>query len=296
MKNLLILSALLFLVLNSFSQVGINTNNPRGVFHIDGNGDNASTPTVAQLKNDLIAKVDANGEMYVNMGSEGHTSSQFGLYDTNKALGLNRVALTSTTDITTVPSPGKGLFVYDNNTNYMYYYSGYMWLRIEDTPYENTSVRTYNLLTNDAATPTNPNQSIQVFSKAHTPNGTADGALMKFTSTGTIPIDEKGSYGFSIRLYGGPGAFTPTPANKTYYVYMTKAGSNSILDCIQIDLYAYTGRPISYTATFYADLEANDEVCFYWAHNQATTTTCYLVVAASGAVNANRTSLLYWKF
>ncbi|SHF18710.1 hypothetical protein [Dysgonomonas macrotermitis] len=283
MKNLLILSVLFFLVLNSYSQVGINTSNPRGVFHIDGNGDNASTPTVAQLKNDLIAQVDANGEMYVNMGSEGHTSSQFGLYDTNKALGLNRVALTSTTDITTVPSPGKGLFVYDTNTNYMHYYSGYMWLRIEDTPYENTSVRTNNLLE-------------RAYSLPHTPTGIAEGTLLKFTSTGTITIDEKGSYGFSIRLYGGPGTFTPTPANKTYYVYMTKAGSTSILDCIQIDLYVYTGRPISYTATFYADLEANDEVCFYWAHDQATTTTCYLVHSTEGAINSNRASMLYWKF
>ncbi|UKB78674.1 hypothetical protein [Chryseobacterium sp. MEBOG07] len=48
--------ALLFSV-GVFCQVGINTTNPQGTFHVDGGKDNASTgvPTVSQQANDFVA-------------------------------------------------------------------------------------------------------------------------------------------------------------------------------------------------------------------------------------------------
>lgn len=38
----------------AYSQVGINTSNPFGLFHVDGKGDNSLSPTLTEQANDLI--------------------------------------------------------------------------------------------------------------------------------------------------------------------------------------------------------------------------------------------------
>ncbi|MBP2614936.1 hypothetical protein [Chryseobacterium jejuense] len=55
MKKTIFLPLFLISIL-TFSQVGINTNNPQGTFHIDGNKDNpvAGTPNIAQQANDFV--------------------------------------------------------------------------------------------------------------------------------------------------------------------------------------------------------------------------------------------------
>ncbi|UKB78675.1 hypothetical protein [Chryseobacterium sp. MEBOG07] len=47
---------------SAFSQVGINTANPQGTFHVDGAKDNASTgvPTVSQQANDFVVTSEGN--------------------------------------------------------------------------------------------------------------------------------------------------------------------------------------------------------------------------------------------
>lgn len=47
------------------SQVAINTQNPLGIFHIDGKGDNLVTPTSAQIANDFVVTSDG----YVGIAS-----------------------------------------------------------------------------------------------------------------------------------------------------------------------------------------------------------------------------------
>ncbi|WP_343687399.1 hypothetical protein [Chryseobacterium gleum] len=61
MKKIIISSGMLFSNL-VFSQVGINTPNPQGSFHVDGAKDNASTgvPTVAQQSNDFVVLSNGN--------------------------------------------------------------------------------------------------------------------------------------------------------------------------------------------------------------------------------------------
>ncbi|WP_336965135.1 hypothetical protein [Chryseobacterium contaminans] len=61
MKKIIILSGILFSTL-VFSQVGINTPNPQGSFHVDGAKDNVSTgiPTVAQQSNDFVVLSNGN--------------------------------------------------------------------------------------------------------------------------------------------------------------------------------------------------------------------------------------------
>ncbi|WP_426479208.1 hypothetical protein ACP3T3_07080 [Chryseobacterium sp. CBSDS_008] len=59
-KNILVLTA--FLSSMMYSQVGINTQNPQGIFNIDGGGDNPVTgvPTPIQQSNDLMMSAAGN--------------------------------------------------------------------------------------------------------------------------------------------------------------------------------------------------------------------------------------------
>ncbi|CAM2885487.1 hypothetical protein DRF59_08065 [Chryseobacterium flavum] len=61
MKKIIILSGILFSNL-VFSQVGINTPNPQGSFHVDGAKDNVSTgvPTIVQQSNDFTVLSNGN--------------------------------------------------------------------------------------------------------------------------------------------------------------------------------------------------------------------------------------------
>lgn len=61
MKNITMFTALLFSA-SAFSQVGINTGNPQGVFNIDAAKDNplTGTPSLAQQANDVIVTSSGN--------------------------------------------------------------------------------------------------------------------------------------------------------------------------------------------------------------------------------------------
>ncbi|PKF74494.1 hypothetical protein [Chryseobacterium sp. PMSZPI] len=61
MKKIIMLSGVLFSGL-AFSQIGVNTPNPQGTFHVDGAKDNASTgvPTIAQQANDFVVLNNGN--------------------------------------------------------------------------------------------------------------------------------------------------------------------------------------------------------------------------------------------
>lgn len=61
MKNTIVLSTLLFSAF-AFGQVGVNTQNPQGTFHIDGAKDNPSTgtPSILQQANDVIINSSGN--------------------------------------------------------------------------------------------------------------------------------------------------------------------------------------------------------------------------------------------
>lgn len=61
MKKIIISSGILFYNL-VFAQVGVNTPNPQGTFHVDGAKDNVSTgvPTVAQQSNDFVVLSNGN--------------------------------------------------------------------------------------------------------------------------------------------------------------------------------------------------------------------------------------------
>jgi len=58
-KRLIMVSSILFTISLS-AQVGINTTNPLGIFHVDAAKDNAANPTAAQTANDFVVNSSGN--------------------------------------------------------------------------------------------------------------------------------------------------------------------------------------------------------------------------------------------
>lgn len=92
MKKILLLAGNLLFVCLVNAQVGINTSNPLGTFHIDGAKDNAATPTAAQAANDFIVTSSGNvGAGTINPTTKLHvnssTSPAFRLVDGTQGAG-----------------------------------------------------------------------------------------------------------------------------------------------------------------------------------------------------------------
>lgn len=96
----------------SSAQVGVGTNNPAGAFHVDGNKDNATSPTAAQTDNDFIITSAGSAALGTTTVD---ASAKFQINATNKGMLIPRVTLTAPNDGTTIPSPAKGLIVYNTN-------------------------------------------------------------------------------------------------------------------------------------------------------------------------------------
>ncbi|CVK15576.1 hypothetical protein Ga0061079_102122 [Apibacter mensalis] len=131
MKTKFIFLGMLSIPILALSQVGINTNNPQGILHVDGGKDNPefNTPNTAQEANDFI--VTSNG----NVGIGTVTPDASSILELNVD-GLNsgskkgflgpRVALKSNTDTITIPKPANGLLVYNLGTDPNFVYTGYI--------------------------------------------------------------------------------------------------------------------------------------------------------------------------
>ena len=124
-----------------YSQVGINTTNPQGIFHVDGARDNPSTgvPTIAQQSNDLI--VTSSGSLGIGTSTP-NASAMLDINVDGLAAGSKKgflgpkAALTSQTDQATIPSPAVGLLVYNTGTAGLTY-NGYVF-------WNGTEWRTFN--------------------------------------------------------------------------------------------------------------------------------------------------------
>lgn len=145
MKTKFIFLGMLLIPILASSQVGINTNNPQGILHVDGANDNPefNAPTTAQVANDFI--VTSNGA--VGIGTITPDASSIlelnvdGLNSGSKKGFLGpRVALKSNTDTITIPKPANGLLVYNLGTDPNFVYTGYIfwngtqWKSIDGRP------------------------------------------------------------------------------------------------------------------------------------------------------------------
>ncbi|SEH49071.1 hypothetical protein [Chryseobacterium culicis] len=128
----IILSIAIVAYAKFYSQVGINTSNPQGMFNIDGKKDNnpIGTPTIGQQANDFVITED---------GSAGIGTT---LPDASAILELNvnqlltgkqkgflgpRLALNSYNDSSTIPNPALGLLVFNLGTISTFTYVGYVY-------------------------------------------------------------------------------------------------------------------------------------------------------------------------
>jgi hypothetical protein len=133
-KNLL----LLLLSAYSFAQVGINTSNPQGIFHVDGAKDNPSTgvPSADQQNNDFV--VTNTGSVGVGITTPDN-SAKLDITSSNKGALLPRIALTSSTDQTTISSPATGLLVYNTGTAGLTFKGYVFWSGTEWRTFNNSS-------------------------------------------------------------------------------------------------------------------------------------------------------------
>ncbi len=131
--------------MSAYAQVGVNTVNPTGVFHVDGSKDNPNTgnPTVAQQANDFV--VTAAGS--VGIGTSAPNASAIldinvdGLPSGSKKGFLGpKAALTSNTDQVTIPSPATGLLVYNSGTGGLSYNGYIFWNGSEWRTFNNGSL------------------------------------------------------------------------------------------------------------------------------------------------------------
>lgn len=144
MKKIILVVAIGFFI-SVHSQVGINTSNPRGVFHVDGSKDNVDTgnPTAAQQSNDFIVTSSGN----VGIGTAAPNASAIldinvdGLASGSKKGFLGpKAALTSATDQVTIPAPATGLLVYNLETSGLVYNGYVFWNGVEWRTFNNGSL------------------------------------------------------------------------------------------------------------------------------------------------------------
>lgn len=138
-------------------QIGVNTSNPQGTFHIDGAKDNALTgsPTPAQLANDVVVSISGNvglgtlspsakldvasaitsKAIRITDGSEGNgkilTSNTDGFGTWSVAPTATKAIVTATTTSTATTSATQGVFTYIPDLRLNFPVSGYYSLSIE---------------------------------------------------------------------------------------------------------------------------------------------------------------------
>jgi hypothetical protein len=130
MKKIIYTATLLLSTL-AFSQVGINTENPQGIFNIDGGKNNATTgaPTAPQQKDDFVVLADGS----VGIGTTTPNASAILELNVNelasgskKGFLAPKVPLKAYNDATTIPSPATGLLVYNTGEETTFTYQGYV--------------------------------------------------------------------------------------------------------------------------------------------------------------------------
>lgn len=287
--------------LTAKAQVGINTNNTQGVFHIDALGNNitSGTPSTTEMTDDIVVAANSASGINVSVGGKTATNSsaQLALLDANKALLLNRVALTDLRDIITIPNPLTGTIVYNTATSGSYpdtivpgyyYFNGVVWYKWQygrvDSELSQRDLLTYCTSTevpglNDSSSP----------------------MLATLADFGTITIEEDGVYIFSFRLYGyivpiSTGGSVPAFTRTQNYLYMMKNGSVKV-DAIEINVPSILGgtsltNPYTHTATMQATFSKNDVVTFRLGHAAGW---YGWQLRANPIMGAVKTSLIYWK-
>ncbi len=96
MKKIVLLVAAIITIVLVNAQVGVNTDNPQGIFNVDGAEDNPSTgtPTTAQQGNDFV--VTSDGSVGVGTTSP-NTYAKLHVASGSQGILIPNISLTSNT-------------------------------------------------------------------------------------------------------------------------------------------------------------------------------------------------------
>lgn len=134
-KDLIVTTVLVSFAALCSAQVGINTDNPKGVLHIDGKSSatttnpSTGTPTAIQASDDFVVTSSGATSLGTLLPD---SSAMLDIYSSNKGILIPRVNLTSNTlDLDGVAGQATGLLVYNTGnttvTEGYYYWDGGQW-------------------------------------------------------------------------------------------------------------------------------------------------------------------------
>ena len=281
---------LLILGLSTFlaqAQVGINTKNPQGVFHIDPL---SNTVASTGILDDFIVANDGKGGISVALGGIPAANASLSMNDPNQGFLPNRVELTSVTDRTTVPNPVQGMLVYntgrrgvfpDNTIPGIYVYNGTKWLRMQTNSY--TGLREKILLKNDLAL------------QAANAVSALESSTLDF---GSITIKEDGGYAFSLNLdmtavsgteLGGNASNSILRPQIYLFIYKKTVGETAFskVDVAELNTPIYRGtNRITASIVLGCTAYAGDQIQIRVGASLSYTT---------GKLNKTYTYISYWK-
>lgn len=126
MKKHFMILMFLFTTISLFSQVGINTEIPQGMLHVDGKKDNQSPPTTEQAGNDFV--VTTNGNVGVGTITPAVKLDLRSTSNLNNALGIGSTSKTA-------EAVGAGTIRYvDVSGGKLQVSDGVQWMDIYSTP------------------------------------------------------------------------------------------------------------------------------------------------------------------
>lgn len=285
----------------SFSQIGILTDNPLTVFHIDGLSNNTSNSN--NYKDDVAFEVANNNNIVMGIGTvpNKNTSSQLDLGGGKSALLLNRVLLNNYDDKEVFDvAPKEGTIVYNaiNNDNIesgLYFYQDSLWNPVSSRSVA-SQIKYLNLAATVAAITNGQAYINPLYSNYLT---WVDPTIPNAQASSLITVPETSSYAFTVRLWGQRPR-TTADARIVIYIWLLKDGlkqAASVLDVAELNVPVPTGvATYSYSVTLSASFQAGDKVSIsIGAPATATMNPGSMLANVSAGVNPNKTSVLYWK-
>ena len=269
------------------AQVGINTKNPQGIFHIDPLW---NTTGSVGLLDDFIVANDGKGGVSAALGAIPSANASLSMNDPNQGFLPNKVELTSVTDKTTVPNPVQGMLVYntgrkgvfpDNTIPGIYVYNGTKWLRMQTNSY--TGLREKILLKTDL--------TLQLANAA----SALETSVLDF---GNITIKEDGGYAFSLNLdmtatsateLGGNASNSILRPQIYLFIYKKTVGETTFskVDVAELNTPIYKG-----TNRITASIVLG---CTAYAGDQIQIRVGATLAYTTGKLNKTYTYTSYWK-
>jgi hypothetical protein len=285
-KYILIIIVVLFSYNTLYSQIGINTETPKGILHIDALGNNPinTNPSIIQQKDDVVFSLDSNGipSMVIGKTPDGK-STQLELTDPNKAFLPNRVSLKSTTDITTVPNPIDGMIVYNTNNR-----GGATITDVNPGLYLFYNNEWHYLLTNNSGSVNFRKLQTAVTTSACSSTDYNCASLLNYGSP--LVIEEEGAYGFSMRFFGSSDQTTTGPIR--LYIYIWVLANGIPVDVAELNPTIFPkaeGANGTYSVTMSGNFKKGDVVTFKLSKGNADNQPSFSLPANTGS------SMFYWK-